>query len=267
MNNDQLILRVGEDGLMVLFPEELYGQIIRLTTLSMEMAESPDAHELVPSEESRSLLAVEGHAEGGWIYGAKIVEDIDPALAARLQEVLTEDVGGSATDDIPKLSQRYWIDALPRRDLRFIENVYVPKPFFLTPSTYPSSRSPLGVDSDNRTTKESVAAYWDELYSRVNAAAGRPLDDVPSAQANHRILAHYVRTFQRTVDLQVRGTLACELGIYMVDAEPPKGQKGLELGMYLAIWHKVGGSWLIDTHVLNSALQPFWMDPRHPWIL
>lgn len=63
---------------------------IRLTTIAMQAAETPDSRELVLAQNEGLVLLVQGQNSGDWVYSTRIIHMYDPVLS-----ILVRIAGGS----------------------------------------------------------------------------------------------------------------------------------------------------------------------------
>ena len=78
---------VREGKLQVLFPRPEYKAPIRVTSTGMHDSVPPENGEFNLIEYERSAIAVEGHANGGWIYSASVVDTGEPIVTALVENV------------------------------------------------------------------------------------------------------------------------------------------------------------------------------------
>ncbi len=89
-NNDQFIGVVRDREFSPLVPQSFSGSSVRLTSIAMQEAQSPEVHELDLTEYEGSALMVSGHHGGSWIYSADIVDRAGPILTAVVQRVFSQ---------------------------------------------------------------------------------------------------------------------------------------------------------------------------------
>lgn len=63
---------------------------IRLTSIPMQAAMAPEAHELDLRDYEGKAILVQGHVDGGWIYDARIVDGAGDILTVIVRKVLTD---------------------------------------------------------------------------------------------------------------------------------------------------------------------------------
>jgi hypothetical protein len=63
---------------------------IRLTSMPMQAAMAPEAHELDLRDYEGKAILVEGHVDGGWIYDARIVDCAGDILTAVVRKVFAD---------------------------------------------------------------------------------------------------------------------------------------------------------------------------------
>ena len=88
MNANEESLGIVQDGLFyVLPPRGAEGIAARLTTIQMSAAMAPEMHkpDLTPYE--GQAIMVQGHASGGWIYSARVIDQAGPILTAVVRQV------------------------------------------------------------------------------------------------------------------------------------------------------------------------------------
>ena len=71
-------------------PQPAFGGPVRLTSIPMQAARSPESGELDLSEYEGAAIMVSGHDSGGWIYSARVVSLAGPILTAVVQEVFSQ---------------------------------------------------------------------------------------------------------------------------------------------------------------------------------
>lgn len=89
-NNNQFIGVVRDREFSPLVPHSFSGSSVRLTSIAMQEAQSPEVHGLDLTEYEGSALMVSGHYGGSWIYSAKIVDRAGPILTAVVQRVFSQ---------------------------------------------------------------------------------------------------------------------------------------------------------------------------------
>ncbi|MFC1715447.1 YybH family protein, partial [Candidatus Poribacteria bacterium] len=57
-----------------------------------------------------------------------------------------------------------------------------------------------------------------------------------------------------TVEVQVRGDIACEVGEYTLVIQPTADQTIKDKGKYVVVWKKRDGSWKLDVDIWNTSL-------------
>ena len=57
-----------------------------------------------------------------------------------------------------------------------------------------------------------------------------------------------------TVEVQVRGDIACEVGEYTLIIQPTADQTIKDKGKYVVVWKKQDGSWKLDVDIWNTSL-------------
>jgi len=80
-NDDSFVGCVRHRKFLSLTLHETVWQEVRLTSISMETAMSPEAKELDLTEYEERVIVVCGHDSGGWIYSATIAEIAPPLVA------------------------------------------------------------------------------------------------------------------------------------------------------------------------------------------
>ena len=68
-----------------LMPQSIGSGNVRLTTIAMQTAQSPESSELDLGAQEGLALLVQGQDSGGWIYSAHVVQVYDPILTALLR--------------------------------------------------------------------------------------------------------------------------------------------------------------------------------------
>jgi hypothetical protein len=97
MNSNSQFLGIVQNGqFQPLSPKPATGGPIRLTTISMQMAQAPETGELDLAKYEGSAIMIRGRdAGGGWIYSAEVIDQAGPILTAVVQKVFSETTGTS----------------------------------------------------------------------------------------------------------------------------------------------------------------------------
>jgi len=97
VNSDATLLGVVEQGRFRLLepapvsPVELFD----LTTMEMQVSVPPEMHQIDLTPYEGKAIMVQGHAGGGWIYSAAVIDEAGPILTALVLRVL-----GPASDTL-----------------------------------------------------------------------------------------------------------------------------------------------------------------------
>lgn len=67
------------------------GSSVRLTSIQMQEARSPESGELDLTPYEGSAIMVQGHGGGGWIYAAHIIDKAGPILTMVVKRVFGPD--------------------------------------------------------------------------------------------------------------------------------------------------------------------------------
>jgi len=89
--NEQFFGKVRDGEFVIIAPERLKGDSVRLTAIQMEEARTPESKEIDLSEYEGKIIEVSGHDRGGWIYSAKVVEEAGPVLTDFLKKMFFEE--------------------------------------------------------------------------------------------------------------------------------------------------------------------------------
>ncbi len=85
----RLFIGIVKKGLFqLLYPQPESPTLVRLTTTGMQDSVPPENGELNLVEYEKSAIAVEGHANGDWIYLASVVDTGEPIVTALVENVL-----------------------------------------------------------------------------------------------------------------------------------------------------------------------------------
>ena len=91
--NAEFIGLVRDGRFVLLSPRPALGGWVRLTSIPMQAARSPDSAELDLGEYEGRAIMVSGHDGGGWIYSARIISMAGPILTAVVQQVFGQESG------------------------------------------------------------------------------------------------------------------------------------------------------------------------------
>ncbi|MBU0945702.1 MAG: hypothetical protein KJ804_05255 [Proteobacteria bacterium] len=84
----RLFIGIVKNGLFeLLFPKPEYITLVRLTTTGVQDSVPPENGELNLVEYEKAVVAVKGHANGGWIYSASVVDTGEPIVTALVENV------------------------------------------------------------------------------------------------------------------------------------------------------------------------------------
>lgn len=89
-DQDQFLGIVEKGNFRVLSPAPSLVPL-RLTSIPMQAAVSPEVEELDLDQYEGSAIMVCGHDSGGWIYSARVIDQAGPILTAVVLEVFDED--------------------------------------------------------------------------------------------------------------------------------------------------------------------------------
>jgi hypothetical protein len=96
MNGNDQFLGIVQNGVFeLLAPRRAPGGSVRLTSIPMQAAVSPESAELNLRVYDGKAIMVSGHDGGGWIYSAAVIDQAGPILTAVVQKVFGQE------DDIP----------------------------------------------------------------------------------------------------------------------------------------------------------------------
>ena len=88
-----IFLGLVENGkFKLLSPRPALPGDVRLTSISMQEARSPESGELNLTEYEGNAIAVQGHDGGGWIYSASVIDTGGPIVTALVQQVFGQEI-------------------------------------------------------------------------------------------------------------------------------------------------------------------------------
>ena len=91
---EQLFIGVAVDGkFRQLWPKKTLPSDVRLTSIDVQVSESPQGSELNLNEYEGTAIGVMGHDQGDWIYSASVIDTSGPIVTALVKHVF-DSVGG-----------------------------------------------------------------------------------------------------------------------------------------------------------------------------
>ena len=87
-NMEGIFIGIVENGkFKLLFPKpDLQGEV-RLTSIDIQEARSPESGELDLTEYEGCAIAVQGHDGGGWIYTVSVIDTGGAIITAMVQQI------------------------------------------------------------------------------------------------------------------------------------------------------------------------------------
>ena len=90
MNGNEILIGMVQSGQFKPLTPKAIGGSVRLTTIPMQAAQSPESAEVHLTEYEGKAIAVQGHAGGGWIYSASVIDNAGPIVTVLVQSVFGE---------------------------------------------------------------------------------------------------------------------------------------------------------------------------------
>lgn len=87
MNGNEIIIGVVQLGQFKPMTPKTIGGSVRLTTIQMQAAQSPESAEVNLAEYEGRAIAVQGHGSGDWIYSASVIDTAGSIVTALVQSV------------------------------------------------------------------------------------------------------------------------------------------------------------------------------------
>jgi hypothetical protein len=88
MNGREQVLGIVENGnFKRLEPNELLGDVLRLTSVQRQEARPPESGELNLTEYEGKAIMVAGYIDSSWIYEAAVIDQAGAILTAVVQKV------------------------------------------------------------------------------------------------------------------------------------------------------------------------------------
>ena|GEM_PF-332888 len=92
MNRNKQFFGMVRDGeFVIIAPERLKGDSVRLATIQIQEAQSPDSNEIDLSEYEGKIIELSGHDRRGWIYSAEVAEEAGAVLTNFLKKMFFEE--------------------------------------------------------------------------------------------------------------------------------------------------------------------------------
>jgi len=85
--NQTFIGKVENGEFKVLSPKGAPSGIIKFTSIGMQEAVPPETGKLDLTEYEGSVIAIQGHDGGGWIYSARVIDTAGPIVTALVLQV------------------------------------------------------------------------------------------------------------------------------------------------------------------------------------
>lgn len=89
-NNSQFLGIVENKKFKLVFPKSGPDIYVRLTSIPMQAAQSPESAELDLSTYQGKAIMVRGHDGGGWIYSAEVIDEAGPILTVVVQQLFKQ---------------------------------------------------------------------------------------------------------------------------------------------------------------------------------
>lgn len=92
MNGNDEFLGIVQNGrFQHLAPHRALGGSVRLTSMPMQAAQTPESAELDLAEYEGKAIMVRGHGGGDWIYSAEVIDQAGPILTAVVRKAFGQE--------------------------------------------------------------------------------------------------------------------------------------------------------------------------------